>query len=346
MPRRGRRRKKTKTHVLPPEESEDARTKIPRTIVVKRGRVGRSVEALVADMRMVMQPNTAMKLKERKRSALKDYVSVAAPLGVSQLLMFTRTEKCVNFRIGRVPRGPTLSFAVKSYILGSDIRRSQKRPVDYAGSLRYAPLVVLNNFDKSKKELALVSLTFQSMFPSINLQTTKLADCQRCVLLNYEKDSGEIEFRHYFIRPRPTGVSRSVKRLVQARIPDLSRLNDISEYVLGNDIHGPGGGAGSDSEFEDEASKVTLAQDLRSRGNRKAGQSAIRLVEIGPRMTLNLTKVESGLAEGDILYHAYVQKTKAEAVASKRKHEEKELLRTARREEQEENVARKKPLVY
>ena len=85
-----------------------------------------------------------------------------------------------------------------------------------------------------------------------------------------------------------------------------------------------------------------LAQDLRTRGAKKGAQSAIRLAEIGPRMTLRLVKVEAGLADGDVLYHAFIKKTAEESRNLKRKHEEADRLRTERREEQERNVQLKK----
>lgn len=48
-------------------------------------------------------------------------------------------------------------------------------------------------------------------------------------------------------------------------MPDLHALEDISEYVAG----GLGGGA-SDSELEDEESKITLPDDYVGRGNAKS----------------------------------------------------------------------------
>lgn len=45
----------------------------------------------------------------------------------------------------------------------------------------------------------------------------------------------------------------------------------------------------SESEAEDDpASHVTLPQKITSRGNIAAGQSAIRLIELGPRLTLQV----------------------------------------------------------
>lgn len=78
----------------------------------------------------------------------------------------------------------------------------------------------------------------------------------------------------------------------------------------------------SDSEVEDDPnSKVILPQDLRGRGSTKAGsQSAIRMKEVGPRLHLQLMKIEEGVAEGEVLYHQYIQKTE----------EEKRLIRERR----------------
>ena len=56
-----------------------------------------------------------------KKNTLKDFVAMAGPLNVSHLLMFTKSEKSVNLRIARMPRGPTLHFQVNSYSTISDL---------------------------------------------------------------------------------------------------------------------------------------------------------------------------------------------------------------------------------
>lgn len=69
----------------------------------------------------------------------------------------------------------------------------------------------------------------------------------------------------------------------------------------------------SDSEAEDDpASKVTLPQDLSTRGAKAGAKSAIRLIELGPRMRLELVKIEEGLVDGEVLYHKFIQKTEEE----------------------------------
>ena len=57
-------------------------------------------------------------------------------------------------------------------------------------------------------------VTFQHMFPTINIKTVHLHDCRRVVLFHLNED-GVVEMRHYAIRANPVGVSRPVKRIIQ-----------------------------------------------------------------------------------------------------------------------------------
>jgi ribosome biogenesis protein SSF1/2 len=54
-----------------------------------------------------------------------------------------------------------------------------------------------------------------------------------------------VEMRHYAVRAAPTGVNKAIKRLVQAKVPNLSKVGDVADYVLGR---GAGAGEMSDSE--------------------------------------------------------------------------------------------------
>lgn len=76
----------------------------------------------------------------------------------------------------------------------------------------------------------------------------------------------------------------------------------------------------SESEFEDDGTThVTLPQKLVSRGNMEEGKSAIRLTELGPRLTLQLMKVEDGLLDGAVLYHDHIEKTEEEKAEIEKK---------------------------
>jgi ribosome biogenesis protein SSF1/2 len=129
--------------------------------------------------------------------------------------------------------------------------------------------------------------------------------------------------------------------LIEAKIPNLSKLQDISDYISGTTLSGDPVGAMSDSEPEDEASHVVLPQNFTGRGNAKSQKSALKLVELGPRLRMRLMKVEKELGSGEVMYHAYVTKTESEVKAKEAEIKAAAELKKRRREEQEANVARK-----
>lgn len=129
----------------------------------------------------------------------------------------------------------------------------------------------------------------------------------------------------------------SVKAIVRRKkIPNLSQVGDVAEVITSGGwcifvpsawclltllthvcccpiiccCNCPAGlDNASDSEMEEEISKVELPEGLAGRRRKKGGgapgQFAVKLAEIGPRMSLKLAKVESGMATGDVLYHAF-----------------------------------------
>ncbi|KAF9977151.1 hypothetical protein BGZ75_010399, partial [Mortierella antarctica] len=318
------------------EEGENPNApKTPKTFVMRSGEVGHSVMGLVNDIRRLMEPNTATKLRERKNNRLRDFVAVAGPLGVTHFVILSRTDHGTNMRIARVPRGPTLSFQVKTYSLAKDIAAMQKAPKSPGLEFHVAPLLVLNNFGDSN-EMKLMSTVFQNMFPPINIQTMQLADARRVVLLNYNSETKHLDFRHYNVSVKPVGISKSIKRVITTDVPDLKGFEDISDYVLR-------GAFASESDVEDGPdSTVTLGQDYVGRNNKRQDQRAIKLVELGPRMELKLVKIQGGMCDGEVLYHDFIKRSPEELKAQKAERQKKMQEKAARRKAQEVNVAKKK----
>ena len=152
-----------------------------------------------------------------------------------------------------------------------------------------------------------------------------------------------IEVRQYAIKATPVGVDRKVRRLIQSKIPNLNKVQDIADYITGNANATTCVGAASDSEPEDASTAVVeLTQNYVGRGNKSQGRSALKLVELGPRLCLELIKVEQGLGDGNVMFHAHVQKTREEAKEIQEKAERKILIKNQRRQEQERNVERKR----
>eukprot|EP00887_Chlorella_sp_A99_P007231 scaffold2.g7231.t1 len=226
------------------------------------------------------------------------------------------------------------------------LKESRKNQLkDFVASMwQGPPLVVMNNFsspgapaggaagggkkDKPAEQLQLATALFQSLFPPIN----------RVLLLDHSRETGRIALRHFSIGVAPSGVSKNLKvgRALLARkgLPDMGRMADVAEFLTRS-------GYGSESEGEDaEVARVTLQQDL-GKGNVTQRQSRVRLHEVGPRMELEIVKVEEGLCDGRVLYHAYEQRDTEEAAAQEEEHEARRRLKEQRRREQEENVRRK-----
>ena len=214
--------------------------------MVASGPVVKSVHRLVRDIRKLLEPNTAVRLRERRSNVIKDYVAMAGPLGVTHMMILSQTETGVNLRLGRLPRGPTLQFRVQNYSLVADVTNAQLRPRAIGSEYQTPPLLVLNNFNGTGKQFMLLSTMLQNLFPSINVETVRmrlkilwtiayglfqlrLSEARRVVLFNYNSEADTVDLRHYLVTVTPVGLSRSVKRLVQAKIPDLHNLTDISE---------------------------------------------------------------------------------------------------------------------
>ena len=73
----------------------------------------------------------------------------------------------------------------------------------------------------------------------------------------------------------------------------------------------------------------------------KTAEAKALYEDLLPRMELELVKVEEGMCEGRVLYHAYVNKTEDEVVALEQRKVDADALRKKRKEEQEANVRRK-----
>lgn len=318
-------------------ELEKARQ--PHSFVIHRGNVGKYVKSLERDIRQIMDPFTARHLKTLKRNNIKDFVVHGSVLGVTNMIVLTSSDISVQLRMIRFSQGPTLTFRVHEYSLARHVLSTQKRPSIHQKLFEKPPLVIINGFNQSgKKHLLLVETFIQNMFPSINIDTLDLRSVKRCLMVNYWQEDDSIDIRHYAIRVVASGINKSVRKLVMAgkssskELPDLSKYKDISDYLLNP-------GHLSDSEYEGEQQEVILPQSLSEKtGTVRGEKSHIRLMEIGPRMKLELLKVEDGIDEGEVLYNKIVQKTGPELVALKKEAFKKKKLKKRMEQENERRI--------
>lgn len=365
-----KRRTKNRTHR---KVSEEELAKIPRSMVLRLGSSLRnhSLSQLVKDFRNIMQPHTAINLRERKLNKLKDFIVMAGPLGVSDLFIFNQSEDTgnISLRVGKMPRGPTLQFRVNTYSLVKDVRKILKHPKSVgkdSPEFLNPPLLVLNGFLNKMNETdnheKLMITVFQNMFPPIQPQQTKVSSIKRVLMINKNAETGEIDIRHYAINTKLVEENRNVKKLITSHhnlkknLPNMSGNADVSELLL--DPYSVGG-ITSDSEVEDDAiveiKNEETANNIKKRTSTPADASeensatvsatrkrAIKLTELGPRLNLTLMKIEEGLTgSSKTLYHANISKSQAEQNELNKKHALKQKLRAERRAQQQEAVKAK-----
>ncbi|XP_063976507.1 protein Peter pan [Diachasmimorpha longicaudata] len=325
--KKGRCVKKNKQLAAPEPE---ATVRAPHSFIIHRGLPGEHIVELTKDFRKIMEPFTASALKERKKNSIKDFASIAGLLHVSHLCIFSRTEIGMYLKMCRFPRGPTLHFKVLNFSLARDIISTAKKQLVFDEIFKHSPLVILNNFSGEGLQMKLMASMFQNMFPTINLRTVNLNTIRRCVCLNYNSESKSIDLRHYAIKVVPLGLSKGVKKLVQAKIPNLRGCESYADFLTKTAV--------SESEGEDDPSNsVVLSQKLSSRGNLQNSNSAIKLYELGPRISLQLMKVEDGLLDGGILFHETIHKTEEEKQRIEKIREKKKKTKEARMKVQKEN---------
>lgn len=153
-------------------------------MVINRGSVETDIKQLIQDVRKVMEPFTAKSLKVTKKNSLKDFISIAGPLHVTHLLIFTQTELSDHMKIVRLPRGPTIHFKLEEYSLCNDVMAIMKKKITHKKQFMQQPLLILNGFNTTLSHNAegvssnansidihhkLLATTLQNMFPCINV---------------------------------------------------------------------------------------------------------------------------------------------------------------------------------
>ncbi len=211
--------------------------------------------------------------------------------------------------------------------------------------------------------------------PLASIRRVLLLNREPPSLSDTENGTYTLNLRHYAITTKRTGISRGIRRLNAAEkmlnsrergqkkaLPNLGRMEDVADYLLNPSAAGGGFTSGSESEIETDAEVEVLETDARKvmnkkqleharsdagRGsNRKSGtgieKRAVKLVELGPRMKLRMTKVEDGVCTGKVMWHEFLTKSREEVNEMDKIWEQRRTEKEARRKEQRENVERKR----
>lgn len=170
-----------------------------------------------------------------------------------------------------------------------------------------------------------------------------------------------IEFRQFVILVQHVGLSKGLKSLINTNVPNLHDFDDISDFILCET-------KASESDIEDTDAQITLSGNYVGRGNKvrkvskkvadakendddavasaeirhRSQQRAIRLHEIGPRMTLELTKIQKEFCDGEVLFHHLLNKTPEQVKQLEDLKLQRAQIKASRKQLQQENLQRKK----
>jgi len=161
-------------------------------------------------------------------------------------------------------------------------------------------------------------------------------------------------------------------------VPNLGKLEDIADYMIGGeDGNGYMSDATSGSEVDTDAEVEVLESTARrvqstgaaakarpqsaagggdeededdnegEEGGAAAGvydkveRRRVKLVELGPRMKLRMTKVEEGLCSGKTMWHDTIHKSQKDIHEMESRWEQRRKEKEARRKQQKANVDKK-----
>ena len=186
-----------------------------------------------------------------------------------------------------------------------------------------------------KKYSGLIKSQLKHLFPDIRYNPdSEYTKCKRVVLFLMNTRDGTLEVRNYFIRKAFSGMHKKIKKLLNnEKVMDFSKVKDVSDLFLAEKVEF------SDSDIDNLGTKLEVEKS--ANGKNIKTEVNLRLYEIGPRLSLKLVKIEEEFLKGEVLYHAFNQKSEQAILDTRKKIEDQEALRIKRRLNQEENVKRK-----
>lgn len=284
----------------------------------------------------MLAPNVVRTIKVLRSSRVKDLMAASGPLHITHAIMFTRTVNGLYMKLCTFPQGPTITFSIQNYSLQRDVLASQKRAPSVPPSYELtAPCLMMNSLQPhaGPSHLQLVASSMLQIFPKIVPNETSCRFIRRCCLLNYDEKTEELDLRHYVVRLTNTASARLVTKLVNSKhIPDLHNFREVEDALAG--------GAASESEGEED-SKVELKHQVEGSSQSRTSKSSIKMKDAGPRITMKVHKVQTGLLGGEVLYNRVKKLSAKEKKQLKELREIKKKEKLARKQRQAADIARK-----
>jgi len=298
--------KKDKKLTLANETDKDIIESVPRSLVFHRSSVpvGKYLKRLEEDLKSVMLPYTALKTEVSSKASFKDIVQYATKVWISHFLILSLTEVSPMLKIAKLPLGPTLTFRIKEYTT-----RDQ-----------------LNDFRASLKR-------------SFGLNYTHYTEPMKAnpplIIMNKFSAAYTVD------KPYLKVVQSTLQHMFPPLDLDTFQLHNrrvvLFEYDPENDT------------IEWRHYAITIKGSSEEQTNEEDGEESktvnkkqIALEELGPRITLELYKIESEFMDGDVLFHSIIKKSADEEEELRQNRLREKASKEQRKRLQEENVQKKK----
>jgi ribosome biogenesis protein SSF1/2 len=279
----------------------------------------------------------------------------------------------------RHPKGLTSHFLTSPLLVMNNFVTDQEESAGSKKTPRHLETLVTTIFQSLFPSISpqTTSLSTIRRVLLLNRDTKSEPDAEGSFILNLRHYAITTKLTHLSKAVRRLNASEKLaKRQNRSHaIPDLGRFNDVADLIL--DPSAAAMGYTSESEIETDAEievlptitkkvqssaqhrkkqsdpepKLQPQDDVEQNGNNSPNKEAlpenvekraVKLVEIGPRLNLRLIKVEEGLCDGKIMWHDFIQKSKAEQKQQDGEWKRKQKLKAERTRIQTENVQRKK----
>ena len=209
---------------------------MPKSFVIHRSEISKDLKALEMNLREMMYPFTAMKLKEAGKAKIKEILHTTKNFGVTNLLMLNAKGKRNILKMAHIPDGPTFTFEVKSFSLNKDLQALLPRNKNIQLTQLGPPLAIIKGFGADsakvdKRSLQLLNAAFNNMFPKLSyFKKVNAGTFRRAVLFYYDAKRNTVEVRNYYIKRAFTGMNKNIKKMINAnKIPDFSQMDDVAD---------------------------------------------------------------------------------------------------------------------
>lgn len=235
---------------------------VPKSFVIHRSEISKDLKVLESNIREMMYPFTAMKLKESGKAKMKEILHTTKNFGVRNLFILGSKGKNNILKLANLPNGPTFTFKVDSFCLNRDLQNLIPRNKNVQATQLGIPLAIVKGFKDDvkgldKKSSRLLTALFSNMFPKLSyFKNLNAGTFKRAILVHFDEKKGSIEIRNYYIRRNYSGINKNIKKIVNSnKLPDFSKMEDVADLFVKKQV------ILSDSDIDALPNNKTVLED-------------------------------------------------------------------------------------